>query len=244
MNPIQAKRIIITGASSGIGEATALKLAAAGHQLMLGARRADRLGALVKRIREEGGNADFMVTDVASRNQVEALVAGAVAHYGSVDVMINNAGLMPLSFFSQCKVDEWEKMIDINIKGVLYGIAAVLPRFKAQLSGHIINIASVAGHTVFPTGGVYCATKHAVRALTEGLRQEEPLIRTTLISPGAVATELPSGISDKRIAMATQAAYADAISPEIIADAILWAIRQPPTVDINEIIVRPVNQRA
>ncbi len=244
MNQITGKSIIITGASSGIGEASAILLAQKGAKLTLAARREDRLVELVKKITAAGGEAIYVVTDVTDRQQVEAMVESAVTAYGQVDVLINNAGLMPLSFFSQTKVDEWDRMIDVNIKGVLYGIAAVLGLMRARKSGHIINIASIAGHSVFATGGVYCATKHAVRALSEGLRQEEQSIRTTIISPGIVKTELPNTISNEKLSQGVKHAYNDGIESESIAKAILYAIEQPESVDVNEIVVRPVVQKS
>lgn len=243
MSTIKDRVVIITGASSGIGEETAKALAAKGARLVLGARRIDRLNEIASALSELGADVRVQQTDVSNRNEVSALAELALKDFGRIDAMINNAGLMPLSFLSQTKVDEWEQMIDVNIKGVLYGIAAVIGHMREQASGHIINVASIAGHTVFPTGGVYCATKHAVRALTEGLRQEEQAIRTTLISPGSVATELPNTISDARIGSATKKAYEDAISAESIANAIVWAMEQPADVDVNEILIRPLSQK-
>lgn len=243
-NRIEGKSIIITGASSGIGEATALLLAQKGAKVTLAARREDRLKELSKKIEESGGQVIYTVTDVSKRSEVEAMVQSAVSHFGQVDVLINNAGLMPLSFFSQNKVEEWDKMVDVNIKGVLYGISSVIGLMRAQESGHIINIASIAGHKVFPTGGVYCATKHAVRAISEGLRQEEQTIRTTIISPGIVKTELPNTISDEKLSAGTDQAYLIGIESEDIARGIVYAIEQPDSVDINEIIIRPVVQKS
>ena len=243
MNDISDKTIIITGASSGIGEATAKALANQGAKLVLAARRETRLTQLADEINQSSGDAVYRITDVTNAEQVKSLADLALDKFGRVDVLINNAGLMPLSFFSQTKVDEWERMIDVNIKGVLYGIAAVISIMREQGSGHIINVASIAGHKVFPSGGVYCATKHAVRAISEALRQEEQQIRSTLISPGSVATELPNTISDERISAGTKAAYEEAISAENIANAICWAIGQPEDVDVNEILVRPTTQK-
>ena len=180
---------------------------------------------------------------MSDRAQVESLVTDAVDRFGRVDVLINNAGLMPASKLEDLKVDEWDRMIDVNIKGVLYGIAAALPRFQAQNSGHFINIASVAGHIVFPTGAVYCGTKHAVRAISEGLRQEAgPHIRTTIISPGRVATELTDTITAPKAAEAMKKAYETAIDADAIARAIAYAIEQPADVDVNEILIRPTAQ--
>lgn len=241
MSSISEKVVVITGASSGIGEDAARQLAKKGARLMLGARREDRLQALTDEIVSNGGQAAYRVTDVTSHSEVQALVDAAVEQFGPVDVLINNAGLMPLSFLSQCKVDEWDRMVDVNIKGVLYGIAAVLPAMTERKSGHIINLASVAGHEVFPTGAVYCGTKHAVRAISEGLRQENRVgVRTTIISPGPVKTELPATISTGRIADSVNKSYESAIDVQAISDAIIFALEQPGNVDVNEILVRPV----
>ena len=240
---IKNKVIIITGASSGLGEATARRLAARGAKLMLGARRKDRLKDLVAAITQAGGTAAYAVTDVVDRAQVEALSKATLTAYGRIDVLINNAGLMPLSPLDQVKVKEWDQMIDVNIKGVLYGIAAVLPTMRQQQSGHIINVSSVAGHQVFAGSAVYCATKFAVRAISEGLRLESNgEIRSTNISPGAVATELTSTISDKDTAARMQAVYEVAIDADAIARAIAYAIAQPSDVAVNEIIIRPTRQ--
>lgn len=240
MQNVQDKVVIVTGASSGIGEACARLLSSAGAKLMLGARREDKLRSLVG---ELGANAAYRVTDVARRSDVEALAQAALERFGRIDVLINNAGVMPLSRLDALKVDEWERMVDVNIKGVLYGIAAVLPTMQAQQSGHIINLASVAGHVVFPSGAVYCASKHAVRALSEGLRQESgPNIRTTIISPGRIVTELTAGISDPVVAKAMNEAYKVAIHPDAIARAVAYAIDQPADVDVNEILLRPTAQ--
>ncbi|MDZ8136406.1 MAG: SDR family oxidoreductase [Nostoc sp. DedQUE04] len=243
MSEIQNKVVIITGASSGLGEATAKRLAASGAKLMLAARREDRLKDLVGAIAKSGGTATYQVTDVANRAQVEALAKETLSTYGQIDVLINNAGLMPLSALDQVKVDEWERMIDINIKGVLYGIAAVLPIMRQQKSGHVINLSSVAGHKVFPGAAVYCATKYAVRAISEGLRLESNgEIRSTNISPGAVATELGNTITDKDAAAGINQLYEIAIDADAIARAIAYAIEQPSDVDVNEIIIRPTRQ--
>ena len=243
MSEIQNKVVIITGASSGLGEATAKRLAASGAKLMLAARREDRLKELVAAIAQTGGTANYLVTDVTDRAQVEALAKQTLSTYGRIDVLINNAGLMPLSPLDQIKVEEWDQMIDVNIKGVLYGIAAVLPMMRQQKSGHIINVSSVAGHKVFPGAAVYCATKFAVRAISEGLRLESNgEIRSTNISPGAVATELTSTISDTDTAASTNALYEIAIDADAIARAIAYAIEQPGDVDVNEMIIRPTRQ--
>ncbi len=195
-NNIEGKVVVITGASSGLGEATARHLSAQGARVVLGARRQDRIQALAREL-GGGGKAIAVTTDVADRAQVKALVDAAVEAFGRVDVMINNAGMMPQAPLERLKIDEWDRMIDVNIKGVLYGIAAALPYMKQQKAGHFINVSSVAGHKVGPGFAVYAATKHAVRALSEGLRQEvKPYnIRTTVISPGAVATELPDNVN-------------------------------------------------
>lgn len=243
MSLIQNKVVIITGASSGLGEATAKRLAASGAKLMLGARREDRLKELVAAIAQSGGTATYRVTDVADRAQVETLAKETLSTYGRIDVLINNAGLMPLSPLDQVKVEEWDQMIDVNIKGVLYGIAAVLPIMRQQKSGHVINLSSVAGHKVFPGSAVYCATKYAVRAISEGLRLESNgEIRSTNISPGAVATELTSTITDKDTAAGMTQLYAIAIDADAIARAIAYTIEQPSDVDVNEIIIRPTRQ--
>jgi NADP-dependent 3-hydroxy acid dehydrogenase YdfG len=239
---ISNKVVVITGASSGLGEATARLLAAEGATVVLGARRADRLQTLA---RELGGKAIAVETDVTDRAQVKALVDKAVQGFGRLDVMLNNAGVMPQSRIEQLKVDEWDQMVDVNIKGVLYGIAAALPVMRAQKSGHFINVSSVAGHKVGPGSSVYAATKFAVRALSEGLRQEvKPYnIRTTVISPGAVVTELPNTITDPVAAERVQKLYAEVgIAPSSFARAVAFAISQPEDVDINEILFRPTRQ--
>lgn len=243
MSTIKNKVVVITGASSGIGEAAALALAAKGARLVLGARRMENLERVKSLAFEHSDNILIQETDVTNPAHLDRLAVLAKTQFGCIDVMINNAGLMPLSFLSQKKVPEWDQMIDVNIKGVLYGIAAVLDTMREQKQGHIINVASIAGHSVFPTGSVYCATKYAVRAISEGLRQEETFIRSTLISPGAVSTELTSTISDARIAAATNAAYETALPVKAISDAIVWAISQPPEVDVNEILIRPLAQK-
>ncbi|MBW4452306.1 SDR family oxidoreductase [Nostoc sp. XA013] len=243
MSLIQNKVVIITGASSGLGEATAKRLAASGAKLMLAARREDRLKELVAAITKSGGTATYRVTDVVNRAQVQTLAKETLTTYGRIDVLINNAGLMPLSPLDQVKVEEWDQMIDVNIKGVLYGIAAVLPIMRQQKSGHVINLSSVAGHKVFPGSAVYCATKYAVRAISEGLRLESNgEIRSTNISPGAVATELTTTITDKDTAAGINQLYAIAIDADAIARAIAYTIEQPSDVDVNEIIIRPTRQ--
>lgn len=242
---LNGKTIVITGASSGMGEAAARHLAAQGAQVVLGARRAGRLDALVAEIAAIGGKATAVTTDVTSRADVQRLVDTAVKTYGRINVLINNAGIMPLSPLERLKIDEWDQMIDLNLKGVLYGIAAVLPYMKDQKSGHIINLASVAGHKLFAGSAVYSATKFAVRALSEGLRQEvKPYnIRTTVISPGAVKTELLDHISEQDVQKANQDYVGQiGIPAESFARLVAFAISQPEDVDINEILFRPTAQ--
>lgn len=243
MSEVTNKVVIITGASSGLGEATALRLAKNGAKLMLAARREDRLQDLVQRIEQAGGTAQYKLTDVTSQSEVAALAKATKEAYGKIDVLVNNAGLMPLSPLAAVKVTEWETMVDVNIKGVLYGVAAVMPIMQAQESGHIINVSSVAGHKVFPGGAVYCATKFAVRAISEGIRLESNgLIRSTNISPGAVATELGNSITDEATLKSMDAIYDIAIDADAIARAITYAIEQPQDVDVNEMIIRPTKQ--
>ena len=242
---ITGKVIVITGASSGLGEATARLLSSQGAIVVLGARRLERIQALADELIQRGGQALALLTDVTQRGHVQVLVDAAVEVFGRVDVLINNAGLMPHSALERLKVDDWDRMIDVNLKGVLYGIAAVLPHMQRQKSGHIINVSSVAGHKVSPGGAVYSATKHAVRALSEGLRQEvKPYnIRTTVISPGALATELPASATEADVAQRLQDFYAAfAISPDSFARAVAFAISQPDDMDINEILFRPTRQ--
>jgi len=238
---ISGKVVVITGASSGLGEAAARLLSRQGAKLAIGARRKDRLDELAK---ELGGDVAVVETDVVHRDQVQALVDAAIERFGRIDVMINNAGLMPLSPLDRLKIDDWDRMIDVNIKGVLYGIAAALPAMKAQKSGHFINVSSVAGHKVRPGSSVYSATKHAVRALSEGLRQEvKPYgIRTTIISPGAVDTELPESVTEQDVSERVKQTYEQAIPADSFARAVAYAIGQPEDVDINEILFRPTAQ--
>jgi NADP-dependent 3-hydroxy acid dehydrogenase YdfG len=239
---IENKVVVITGASSGLGEAAARRLAENGAKLVLGARRIERLRTLAGELGL--GQETVVQTDVTDRGQVKHLVDHAVATYGRIDVLLNNAGLMPNSRLERLKAEDWEQMIDVNIKGVLYGIAAALPHMQAQKSGHIINVASVAGHKVGPGGVVYAATKHAVRALSEGLRQEVKAynIRSTIISPGAVATELTDTITDPDVKAGAAKVYEDAISADSFAEVLLFAMSQPDNVDINEILFRPTRQ--
>lgn len=240
MAHISQKIVALTGASSGIGEATARQLAAAGMKIVAGARRTDRLQKLVEDIRAAGGEAEFQALDVTRREEVEAFIAFAEARFGRVDVLVNNAGLMPLSPLAALKTDEWDRMIDVNIRGVLNGVAAALPRFLAQGGGHVVNIASVGAHQVWPTTAVYSATKYAVWAITEGLRQEHPGIRATIISPGVVESELADTIADPTTAAAIHQARVVALKADVIARAIRYAIEQPADVGVNEIIVRPM----
>ncbi|MBP2198787.1 SDR family oxidoreductase [Pantoea cypripedii] len=242
---IKDKVIVITGASSGMGEAAARHLADKGARIVLAARRSDRIDALAKDISAKGGKAIAVATDVTRADDVQKLVDTAISTWGSIDVLINNAGVMPLSSLDQAKVSEWDMMIDVNLRGVLHGIAAALPIMKAQQSGHIINTASVAGHLVFPTSAVYSATKFAVRAVTEGLRKEASAynVRATIISPGAVSTELLDHISDKDVQAANQDYVGKVgIPPDSYARMVAFAISQPEDVGVNEIIFRPTAQ--
>ena len=241
---IEGKIVVITGASSGLGEATARMLSSEGARVALGARRAGRLQAIVDELTRGGGKALALETDVTRYEQVKRLVDAAVETYGRIDVMINNAGIMPHSPLERLKIDDWNRAIDVNIKGVLYGIAAALPYMQKQKSGHIINVSSVAGHRVRPTSAVYSATKTAVRVISEGLRQEvKPYnIRTTVISPGAVDTELPDSITEPDIAESTRRSYQSAIPAESFARAVVFAMSQPEDMDVNEILFRPTRQ--
>ena len=241
---ISGKVVLITGASSGLGEATARHLAARGAKLVLGARRLDRLQALADDLRAQGAEVAVARTDVTKLGEVEALAALAIDSFGRLDVVLNNAGLMAIAPLDEGKVAEWDAMIDINIKGVLYGIAAALPIFRRQGAGHFINIASVAGIKVFAPGGtVYSGTKFAVRAISEGLRIEAGgAIRTTTIEPGAVDSELKFGSSHEASFAFVQEFYKQAIPAESVARAVAFAIEQPADVDINEIVLRPTVQ--
>jgi len=239
MGTIKGKVIAVTGASSGIGEAAAELLAERGGRIVVGARRTDRLEKLVATINSRGGEARYRSLDVTRREDMAAFVEFAKAEFGPVDVLINNAGVMPLSQMTALKVDEWDRMIDVNIRGVLYGIAAVLPDMKTRRSGQIINVASIAAHLVAPTSAVYSGTKHAVWAISEGLRQENPDLRVTIISPGVVATELGDDISDDGARQMLGELRNASLKPDAIARAIAYAIEQPDDVEVNEIIVRP-----
>jgi NADP-dependent 3-hydroxy acid dehydrogenase YdfG len=236
------KVVLITGASSGIGEATARLLAQQGLRVVLGARRTDRLEAIVSEIRDAGGIAAYHSLDVTNLDEMQAFVEFAKAEFGCVDVVVNNAGLMPLAKLEALKIDEWNRMIDVNIRGVLHGIAAALPLFKQQQSGQFVNISSIGGHNVYPTAAVYCATKFAVWAISEGLRQESTDIRVTVISPGVTQSELGNTTTDAEAAQ-WLAEFRGAIIPaDAIARAIAFAIEQPEEVDVNEIVVRPIAQ--
>jgi NADP-dependent 3-hydroxy acid dehydrogenase YdfG len=242
---IQNKVIAITGASSGIGEATARLLAAKGAKVILGARRIENLQTIAAEIQAAGGEVRFTALDVTQKEQLVEFIQFAQAQFGRVDVLVSNAGLMPLSFIEQLKVEEWDRMIDVNLKGVLYGIAAALPVFQAQNSGHFVNITSVADRWIGPTATIYCATKHAVRVVSEGLRQEtDSTIRVTIIAPGATESELPNAISDPEMKQTVIEQFRiDLIPAEAIARAIAYAVEQPADVDVNEIVVRPTAQK-
>nr|WP_315435611.1 SDR family oxidoreductase [uncultured Pseudomonas sp.] len=237
---IQDKVIVITGASSGIGEATARLLAERGAKVVLGARRTERLAVIAEGINSAGGHAQFRALDVTDQQDVQRFVDFAVEHYGRVDVLVNNAGVMPLSRLDALKIDEWNRMIDVNIRGVLHGIAASLPLMQRQRAGQIINIASIGAYAVSPTAAVYCATKYAVRAISEGLRQEVGGdIRVTVIAPGVTESELAESISDEGGREEMKSFRKIAIPAEAIARAIAYAVEQPADVDVSELIVRP-----
>lgn len=236
---IQGKIVLVTGASSGIGEATARELAARGATVVLGARRTDRLEKLVAELRAQGATAEFQALDVTKRDSVADIVRFARERFGRLDVIVNNAGVMPLSPLEALKVNEWEQMIDVNIKGVLYGIAAVLPVFAQQGHGHVINTSSIAAYRSIPTGAVYCATKAAVNFITEGLRQENAYVRTTIISPGVTESELAHTITHEATAKFIDDYRKIIIPADAIARAVAFAIEQPDGVDVNEIVVRP-----
>lgn len=238
------KVILITGASSGIGAGIARELAKTDAVLLLGARREDRLAALADELRFNGAEVDVKALDVTDRRSVEAFAAFALEKWGRIDVIVNNAGIMPLSPMASLKVDEWDQMVDVNIKGVLYGIAAVLPSMLARESGHVINIASIGALAVSPTAAVYCATKFAVRAISEGLRQENSQLRVTCIHPGVVESELAGTITDPTAAEAMKSYRAIALQPDAIGRAVRYAIEQPDEVDVNEIVVRPTRTTA
>jgi NADP-dependent 3-hydroxy acid dehydrogenase YdfG len=244
MSGTEGKVVVITGASSGIGEATALLLAERGAKVVLGARGSDRLAALAARIADAGGEAAYARTDVRRRDDLSNLVKVACQRYGKLDVLVNNAGVGPISPLDDLRVEEWEEMIDINIKGVLYGIAAALPIFRKQGFGHFVNTASTAGHKTVPNQSVYSGTKFAVRAISEGLRQEAgDKLRVTIISPGFVRTDFVEAVTNPELrAQLAESREKFAISPDAIARAIAFAIEQPADIDVNEIVVRPTAQ--
>lgn len=233
------KVILITGASSGIGEATARLLTARCHKVVMGARRTDRLEKLAAEIRAKGGTVEYTALDVTDLASVQAFASLALEKFGRMDVIINNAGVMPLSPLSELKVDEWNRMIDVNIRGVLHGIAAVLPHMTERKSGHVVNVSSIGGFQVWPACAVYCGTKFAVRAISEGLRLETKDIRVTTIYPGVVESELADTISDPATRAAMQDFRKVALTPDAIARAAAYAIEQPDDVDVNELVVRP-----
>ncbi|WP_394768970.1 SDR family oxidoreductase [Lacisediminihabitans sp.] len=241
--PHNGGAVLITGASSGIGEATARHLASLGYPVVLGARRTDRLAAVVDEIRTAGGRADYAELDVTDLVSVRAFAETALALRGRIDVLVNNAGVMPLSRLTALRIDEWNQMIDVNLRGTLHGIAVGLPLMEAQGRGHIVNVASVSGHRVDPTAAVYSATKFAVRALSEGLRQESTVVRVTVISPGFTVSELADRGGDEASQAAAHAATRQLGLPaSAVAEAIGYAVAQPGSVDVNEIVVRPTLQ--
>ena len=235
----ESKVILVTGASSGIGEATVRLLARRGHHLVIGARRTDRLQALASALKAEGGQVMYRALDVTQRDDVQAFADFALQAHDRIDVIVNNAGIMPLSPMASLKVDEWDRMIDVNIRGVLHGVAAVLPTMQRQGSGQIINVSSIGGLYVVPTAAVYCATKYAVRAISDGLRQENDKLRVTCVYPGVVKSELADTITDAAAAQAMESYRQIALQPEAIAAAIAHVIDQPADVDTSEIVVRP-----
>lgn len=240
MSEINGKVVVITGASSGIGEATAKLLASRGAHVVMGARRVEKLEALASLIQAEGGSALYQQLDVTSIEQMQSIIRLAQSRFGRVDVIVNNAGVMPLSPLEALKIDEWNRMIDVNIRGVLHGIAAGLPVMKEQQSGHMINVASIGAYSVTPTAAVYCATKYAVRAITEGLRQEiDADIRVALVSPGVTESELAESITDDGAREFMKTYRRNALPASAIAQAIAYAIEQPADVDVNELVVRP-----
>ena len=243
---INDKVAIVTGASSGIGFATALKLAKTGAKVAIGARRVEKLEELAKTITAAGGQVFYQKLDVTQRSECENFAKAVLEKWGSIDILVNNAGLMPLSFFKSLKVDEWDRMVDVNIKGVLYCTGSVISHMKEKKSGHIVNLSSVAGRIVFPAGSVYCATKHAVAAFSEGLRQEFSVrsnIRITSIEPGVVATELNDTITDESLkGFVENTKKMEALQADDIANAILYAVESPSHVNVNEILIRPTTQ--
>jgi NADP-dependent 3-hydroxy acid dehydrogenase YdfG len=253
MSTLNGSVCVVTGASSGIGEATARRLAERGAAVVVAARRADHLEALVERIGRAGGTAHAVVCDVRERSQVRAAVEAAVEGWGRLDVLVNNAGIMPLAPMEKCRMDDWDDMIDVNVKGLLYGIGYALPVMLGQGSGHVVNVSSVAGRRLFGGAAVYCGTKHAVHAISEGLRSELAeraqsdgnTIRVTVIAPGVVATELPDSITDEPTRTLSKQYYdgfRDPLTGNDVAEAVLYAVEAPPHVDVNEILMRPVAQ--
>ena len=243
---IKDKIAIVTGASSGIGHATALALSKSGAKVAIGARRTEKLEELENQIKKNGGEVFAQKLDVTQKSSCDSFVDSTIKKWGGVDILVNNAGLMPLSFVKNLKINEWEQMIDVNIKGVLYCTAAVIPHMHEKKSGHIINISSVAGRIVFPSGSVYCATKHAVTAFSEGLRQEfstRSNLRITCIEPGVVSTELTNTITDDSLkSFVENTKKMQSLTAQDIADAILFAVNAPPHVNVNEVLIRPTSQ--
>lgn len=246
MKDVQGQVVAISGASSGIGQATARHLAGLGAKVAIGARRIDRLESLAAELRATGGTVMTHALDVRDPDSFEAFVAATVAEFGRIDVLVNNAGVMPLSAFGALRVEEWDQTIDVNVRGVLHGIAAALPRMKQQGKGHFINVASIGAHRSYPGAGVYCASKFAVWALSDALRQEELEgdIRVTTVSPGTTTSELADHITDERAAEAMRVFRAITIAPDAVARAIAFAIAQPQDVDVSEIVVRPTRSPA
>ena len=244
MSGLEGKVVAITGASSGIGEATALLLAERGAKLVLGARGSDRLEALADRIEASGGEAAYARTDVKRREDLSNLVGLAIERYGKLDVLVNNAGVAPISLLDELRVEDWEEMINVNLKGVLYGIAAALPVFRRQGFGHFVNVISTAGIQIVPTMAVYAGTKNAVRAITEGLRQEAgDKLRVTSVSPGFVNTNLADSMTNPEVKSQIMDQMGKmGIPPVAIARAIAFAIEQPADIDVNEIVIRPTAQ--
>jgi len=243
MSGIDGKVVVITGASSGIGEATAVLLAERGAKLVLGARGADRLEKVATHLAELGAEVAFLPTDVRERADVTALVDLAKERFGRLDVFIGNAGVMPISPMDDLEVDDWEAMVDINVKGVLHGIAAALPVFRAQRSGHFVTTASTAGHRIVPTMAVYAGTKFAVRAICEGLRQEAGKdLRVTIVSPGMTDTEGARTTAGPEVRASISTSPSASMPPSAVAAAIAYAIDQPANVDVGEIVIRPTAQ--
>ena len=242
--PVPQKVVVVTGATSGIGGATARRLASEGHIVVLTGRRADRLDRIAAEIRQQDGRAEGRVLDVSDRSAFLTLVADVVETHGRLDVLVGNAGVMLLSRLDALRVDDWDRMLDTNVRGLYNGVAAVLPQFRAQGSGHVVTIASIGAHEVAPTSAIYSATKYAAWALTEGLRVEsDPSVRVTTVSPGVVESELADHIADPEAASFMVEYRAAAISPDAVARAVSYALAQPADVDVTEIIVRPAAQR-